>query len=307
MFTSSVSYGLNAVMRRKGLVFLAYGMNLVLAFVLAVPVFVMVQDAVGPTGFGPDLVRQFDAVLWADILADIGTALGSMWAQLLWLIPLYLLWKVALSVGLIHALRDGAVRPFWAGVGRYTGRGLLVALVFLIPLIAWIVGVVVVGTVMGTVWGGEVGTFWNLFVITPTLIFTGLAVVDLMHDYARIALVVEEQGVWEACMTGLAWPFRHGGASWIYLAWFAAALVLVLLPTVFEFSLKAVWGLFLIQQLCLLLRAGATVGWFGSEVHFFEVIRERERPLIADAEAAAPAPEGGDLSPGDTPDGLALA
>ena len=204
--------------------------------------------------------------------------------------PLYLIWKAAASVGLIHALRGDDARSFWQGVGRYSGKAVLLGLLFLVLALIGVVGLLIVAGGLSAFWPGEVGTFWINFVILPTLAISGLAVLDLMHDYARMALVVDEKKVFKATFTGLAWPFKHGQASGLYVAWFVPAAVLLLLPTVLDMNVAAatggaIWGLFLMQQILMLLRAGVTVGWFGSETALYETIRLREMPLIAEEEA----------------------
>ncbi len=310
MIGKSIAAGLAGIRRRFGLVVLLYGVNLALAFVLSVPVYFALQSSVGPTGFGADLAGGFDFVLWADIMEKAGAVLRALPLQLLWMTPLYLLWKTAASVGLIHALRGEQIRPFWQGVGRYTGKALLLALLFLVPLVVWIVLTLVAALMLGAILEGEVGGFWLNLVIVPTLLVGGLAVLDLMHDYARIALVVAEQPVGKAAATGIAWPFRHGQASWLYLAWFVPALLLLLLPALLDANAVAatagaVWGLFLLQQFVLLLRAAVTVGWIGSETAFYEMIWIREAPLIAEREAEAPL--AAEEMPGSQQGGLASA
>ena len=156
-----------------------------------------------------------------------------------------------------------------------------------------VIGSGAVAGVLSVFWPGEVGAFWINLVILPTLLISVLAVLDLMHDYARMALVVDEQKVFKAMFTGLAWPFKHGSASGLYVAWFVPATVLLLLPTVLDMNVAAatggaIWGLFLMQQIVMLLRAAVTVGWFGSETALYETIRLRELPLIAEEEAEVP-------------------
>ncbi|HMB89313.1 MAG TPA: hypothetical protein VKP65_00610 [Rhodothermales bacterium] len=297
MIRQSIAAGLAGIRRRPGLIALLYGMNLLLAFVLSVPVYFALQEAIGPTGFGEDLARSFDVVLWADILEKAGDVLQAIPFQLLWMVPLYLLWKVAASVGLIHALRGEQIRPFWEGVGRYTGRAFLIALLYIVLFAAGIVGIIVLTLILNSVWPGEVGTFWVNFVIVPTAFISMVAVLDLMHDFANIALVVEEKPVLQATLRGLRWPLKYGRASWLYLAWFVPAALLLLLPTVLDMTLTAgtglaIFGLFLLQQLLLLLRAAMTVGWLGSEVAFFEAIWIQEAPLIAEEAVEMPSAPG---------------
>ncbi len=299
MLKPSLTAGLAGLRRRPGLVVLLYAMNLVIALVLAIPVAVILGNTVGPTGFGEDLARGFDIVLWADIFDEAGAALGALFLHLFWMIPVYLIWKAAAGVGLIHALRGDQIRSFWQGVGRYTGKGVLLGIAFLVLTGIGVVVALGVALMLGAVWSGAVGAFWVNAVIAPTLIISVLAVLDLMHDYARAALVVGEEKVMTALGTGIVWPFRHGQASLLYLIWFAPAALLLLLPTVLDANMTAatggtIWGLFITQQVFMLLRAAVTVGWFGSETAFYETIWLREQPLIAEDETLS---ESEDITP----------
>ncbi|WP_457654393.1 hypothetical protein [Rhodocaloribacter sp.] len=283
---NSFRAGFAAIHKRPGLVVLTYAVNLCLAFILTLPIYMALSNVVGPTGFGTDLARQFDVVLWADILDKVGIVLSALWAQLFWMIPLYLVWKAGLSVGLIHALRDGGGRSFWTGVGRYAARAVGLGLLYGLLAVVWVGGVVLLSVVLALVWNGEVGAFWIFFVSAPVLVVLGLALIDLLHDYGRIALVLEEKKIARAFLTGLTWPFKHRTAFPLYGLWFLLAAVALAMPKVLDFNLNGIWGLFFLQQIFLLLRAAATVGWFGSEVALFEAVRLRETPLIATEESA---------------------
>ena len=287
MLQDAIRAGFTSIACRPGLAVLLYAVGGLLAFVLSTLVYNVLADVVGPTGFGPDLTRDFDVVLWADVLEEAGTTLGTVALQLLWIGPLYLPWTVAASVGLIHALKGSRTGPFWQGVGRYTGRALLLALLY--GLLAMGVFLPLAGLIalLDGVWDGEVAAFWTYGVAAPTLLITALSILDLMQDYSRIALVVEEPGVWRAWKAGVLWPFRHGMASRLYVVWFALAAVLLVLPTLLDMSLTAattgtIWLLFGLQQLALLARAAVTVGWIGSEVAFFEDVRRRQVPPAAE-------------------------
>jgi hypothetical protein len=292
MFGSHFQAGLAALRRRPGLALLLFAMQLALAFILTLPLYFTLNEIVGPTGFSDDLARQFDIVLWFDIMEKVEPMLGGLLWQVLLAGVLLLVWHAASGVGLVHALRAGGGRSFWQGVGRFTGPGLLLALLFLLLAFAWLIPVGVVNAAVKAVWAGTVGEWWTNNVLTPTLFIAGIAVLDLMHDYARAALVIDEAPVGRAWRTGIGWPFRHGVASWLYLAWFVPGLGLWLLPTVVDLSFAAAWVPFLVQQGCLLARAFVTVGWVGSAVSLFEEVRLQEMPLIASA-----APDGEEAPP----------
>lgn len=281
MFSDSIRAGLTALRNRRGLAGLVYLANLAAAFLLAVPLYAALDGVVGPSGFSPDLTRAFDVVLWADILGKVETTLRAMGAQLVWVALLYLVWKAVLSVGLIHALRGGGVRSFWQGVGRYGARALALGGLFLALALGWGLMLAVGAAVIGGVDPGEVATFWIGLVGLPAVGVAGFALLDLMHDYARAALVIGGERVWKAWRTGLAWPFRHAAAPGVYAVWFLLAALFLLAPSAMEGAETAGWGLFLAQQALLMGRAAVTVGWFGSEVALYERIHRDAAPLLA--------------------------
>ena len=224
----SIAQGAGLVRERLGLVFLLYGLDLLVAVLLAAPIYSAVVDQVGITGFGPDLMQSFDLVLWRDIVDALSDVLRVVGLQLLIVIPVYWLWKTASRMGVIYALHQGGIWPFWRGVGYYTWKGLLIGLAF-IPVKAIAVGaMIIVGAGLFNVWTGEIGAFWVMAVITPFLVMFVLAMLDLFQRYARISVVVRHDTVGRALGAGFTWPFKYGAASYIYLIWFAVTALVFL-------------------------------------------------------------------------------
>lgn len=305
------SAGLRSIARRPGLVVLIYAINFIVAFLLALPIAIALGGKLAVYGFGTDMTESLDLVLLVEVLERAGDLFGMLWVQFLWMIPLWLVWKAASRAGLIHALRGDAIRSFWQGVGRYTGRAVLISLLFLVPVIGWAVAVVLLGVSLAALWPGEVGVFWTFFVAVPTLLIAGFAVLDLMQDYAVAALVIEEKSVGASVRTGYRFPIRHGQASWLYMMWFALALLALALPTVLDMAFATatavgIWLLFIVQQLVLFARAAVTVGWLGSEAALYETVWFREAPLIAE-EAASATSEELPVAPDAESHGLATA
>ena len=281
MAQGNFSNGFNSALNRPGLAGLLYGFHLILAVIITVPIYLTIGSTTSITGFSSELAQQFDIALWMDIMEDAAPTFQAMQFQLLWIVPLFLLWKVAASVGIIHTLNSEGMRGFWQGVGEHTGRAVLLALVFLVPLIVLVIGVAILIFVLGLLFSGEVGLFWIYAVLLPTILICGFATLDLMHDYARMELVIRRKPVMESMMTGISWPFRHGGSVAIYVGWFVIAGLALALPTVIDIRPGGFWGVFLLQQVFLFVRAGITVGWFGSEISYYHSVVSTELPLIA--------------------------
>jgi MFS family permease len=271
---TSIQAGLDDARRRPTLVLLVYAVNLVGALLLSVPLYGLLVDSIGRSGFGDQKLLDFDILLWQEALVQIGPSLGVVALQLLWLIPLYMAWRVVAGVGLVYALQQGGTWPFWRGVARYVPRGILLALLWLLVRVLIGSAVIVAAITLMAAWGGEVGAFWTIFVILPTLLISGMAMVDLFERYGRLALIIRHEYTLSAFATGAVWPFRHGNASALYLFWFFFALAILAVPTLIgsqgASSTAGVWIAFLLQQLVLLVRAAITVAWTGSEVALFE-------------------------------------
>lgn len=287
MITKCVTYGLSCLRKKPGLVLLLFLVNLVFAFLLSLPLKAALEEVIGSRGFGPDLAMDTDIVVWADILNQFDPVLSGIAVQLLWLVPVILLWNVASSVGVINAVRDGGIRSFWPGVGYYTGRGLLLALAFgLVGLIA-LLGIAVAAVLLYSIFSGEAGAFRVTTLAIPFMLVTVLGLLDVMHDYARIKLVRDEASIRTCLATGFTWPFANRAALSLYLLWLTVGAVVVILPSILDARFAAsttgtVWLLFVFQQLFFLIRSAVTVAWYGSEVYYFEQVEWNKLPLIAD-------------------------
>ena len=197
MTRSHIARGFTRATSRRSLILLLYLVGLGLAALLAVPVFRTIDTLFGSSGFSAELTEQFDIVLWADMMGEARGWLGAVLRQFFWAIPVFIVWKVASQVGLVYALKDDGQSSFWEGVSRYTLRGLLLALIYLllggfVVIVLWIILVAVLKGLE------EPAQFWTAIVIGPLMSIAILATIDLMHDYARMRLVLRGDGIWSA-------------------------------------------------------------------------------------------------------------
>ncbi len=286
LVTESITNGAGFIRSRLGLVFLLYLFDLIIAVLLAVPVYSALVKHVGPTGFGVDLIQKFDLVLWWQIIDQMSEALSTVGLLLLIVVPLYLLWKAASHMGVIYALHQGAIWPFWRGVGYHTLSGLALGFIFLPMKLIGVFAALLIAQAWQSLFPGEIGAFWGQGVIFPFISILVWATFDLFQRYARIALVVRHETIWNALTTGFRWPFKYGAASGLYLVWFVIVLIVTVLTQVLNAKLhvgmSAIAIGFIIQQISLFTRSAAKVGWIGSEVSLFERTHLSELPLIAE-------------------------
>lgn len=277
------SLGLDAIRRRMGLAGLIYGANLIMALLVTIPLYVVFSSAVSDSGYSEELASSFDMSLWADILQQSPELVTTLFLQLFWMVPLYMAWNVIALTGLAHALSMGGQRSFWQGVGRYGGRALLLGLLYAGLMLAGLIVVGIIILVASTVFSGEAGTIWTSMVLLPLLSLLVFAVLDMMHDFARLELVLGERKVLDAWLRGLKWPFTSADANAAYILWMMVAALTLLAISALDLRMGGVFLAFFVQQVMLFSRAAVTVGWIGSEVAVYEAQRREEEPLIAEA------------------------
>ncbi len=279
MITKSITEGARLTAGRPGLTAIVFLSHAVVAFILSIPIYHSLLDATGASGFGPDLVARFDPVLLADVIEDAGDVVKSILVQLVWIVPVVLLLKTAVAVGILHALRWGGVGSFWDGLGRFTPRALVITLMnfALFGMLAAIAAVAVGLIAWGT---GQIPVLTAGTALVLLLVFA-----DVADDYGRVVLVCDRSDILGAWWSGVTYAFRRPGAAGVYVAWATLALVLTLLALRLHPSwgreIGTVWLLFLGQQVLLIVRSAVTVAWLGAEVSFHESANYRDAPLLA--------------------------
>ena len=281
MIVRILNDGWSASVKRPGLAGLLYAGNLLLGIILSIPILVAFSSAVSESGYSPDLGVEFDVALWADILRDSGPLVSTMLMQLLWVIPVFYLWKIGSTVGVVHAMRDDRTGSFWEGVGRYAGKALLLGLPFLVLAILAVAGLALITALLSAAPIGEVGQFWIRFVVAPILIILSVAVIDMMHDFARLELVLRSKSVWNSMYAGMDWFWQSGSAQALYMLWLVIGSLTLILPFWADMALGGLFLAFLLQQTLLYVRSLVTVGWLTSEVMLFQELdpgEPREKP-----------------------------
>jgi hypothetical protein len=298
------SIGIQRMWRRRGLVLVIYLFGLIIALLVGSALFRILSLEIGPTGFSRHLVRKFDLVLWFDYWDGIRAGLAAVVRQAFVAGMIMMLWKVAGSVGLIHAFQGEAASSFWEGVSRFTIRGFGLGLLYFLPLIILLAIVIGVGAAM-TKSMGQIGAFWTRFVVLPIIAVIVVAIFDLFHDYARMHLVLRGTTIRRAWLEGIKWPFLHFRSVLLYKLWFlvSAALWLATLYIGFrlpDHAVRIVFVTFLLEQILIFARTVAYAAWMGAEVSFFEHFApELPEPVV---ESKTPAV---DLSAGEAALGMA--
>lgn len=279
--------GVSAAKRRPGIALLLWAIHALVALVVALPVAGVFAE-LEARGFGTAMARSVDITIMADLTPEVRSALRRLALNLAWAIPLLALVRAVTSAGVINATRDGGLRTFWSGVGRYGPKSIAVGIPYLALGIALQAALIAIVVSVASMFG-EQGAVLTFLVVLPVGMAIIGATTDCMLDYSRMALIIRDEPMLRSIGTGMGWPFRHPRAIPIYAFWMVVGAVLVLLPLFLDNAVTGgtvatVLVLTIAQQALLIVRSGVTVAWYGSEVAFFEEVADAEAPLIAGAE-----------------------
>lgn len=98
-----IQSGFESAKQRPTLTAIMYASNLIMGILLSIPVLSAFSAVTAESGYAGDLSQGFDVSLWADILESSPSFFPTLISQLLWVLPVLFVWKMASSAGLIYA------------------------------------------------------------------------------------------------------------------------------------------------------------------------------------------------------------
>ena len=288
--------GLRTVFRSSRVLFAFYAATTAAALLITAPAFAIAYQSLGDSAWAHDMTANLD-VSW---LAEMFAAYGAMpWAP----VTIILIGAAAISAVVYLFLLGGALQvfstgePFFAGCGRNFWRLVrltLIALVFYAG--AWVI-YRRLASVGRSIWGegSEAGPLihWNWFSAGVCLCLLGL--VNLVFDYARVMLVVEDRNQ-TLRATIAAWRFvgrNFGRTAGLYGV--VCAIAALCLGAYFgishsfaQSSLALVILLLLVRQVMVLVKIGSRLLFCSTAIEMYRALR----PVPAIAETQPPsAPE----------------
>jgi len=278
----AIGNGIATTFRKPRLVAILWIINLLYAAVVVSPLALLVQKELGHSFLGSN-VRPFDLQWLGEAVLKYQEALPAMGGGLLLSAVLFLVLYVFLNGGIIGRLLDREGRTtlatFLADCGRYFWRFVrlfLVSLVFLVVTFAVVLRLLsaLISSIVEnarTEWTSIILS--NLHFLVALLL---LSVVYMVFDYARIAVVADEEAkVLRALSHALKFLRKRFYRSWaIYLliaAGFLAGTVLFYAvhgllagPTVPFLLLGFFW-----MQLYIVFRVWTKTLYFAAQAEFY--------------------------------------
>jgi hypothetical protein len=289
--------GIRKTNRSFLMVVVLFGVNFLLAGIVA-----MVFRSVVATSFGNSLaplklVRDFDFTVYMDFITKNQGKLSAVYALIIWFIGLSNLLSVFFDGGIIASVQGDGERfrfqSFCASCGEFFGQFLrLFIIVVIVILISGSVMIFLSGIVFSAVVGSGATEIQLLrgFAVAFVVFLLPLSILFLASDYARVITVVEhERRMFHAFWRGLQFIFRKLFSVFtIFLLSLILSILLLgcwaaLTTQVTVDSGLLVLGVFVIQQIIAVGRSWVRVVTIGSQVALYAGSRpavQEELPSI---------------------------
>lgn len=280
--------GVRQVLAMKRVVLIFFLSNLLLALLMILPVFILVNASLSQSLFGRRLTSRFEVFWLQDFIYQHGNALVSLLP--LWLAGavLYLLIQLFLTGGALGVFSAGEpliMRKFWSQC--YNHFSILLRL-FLLSLPFYGLVLIVYAVVNGALTDDMIRTSpsekpivlinWSLYAVL--LLF--LSLVNMCFDYAKVKAVADRRGgavreSWSALKFVMRNKLKTVGLCYTLLlvqviVTLLGIYVVGLLP---QRSLLLVALVFVVQELFIILRIAVRLVSYSSEMALYHSLRAK--------------------------------
>ena len=277
---SAYKNGLVTVWKEKKLLFWVYGFNLIFAYVLAMPISMMLSRALAKTTAAEKMLESFDYAIYSSIMEGFGQGI-SLGRLLISIGLFYMILNIFLSGGILSALIKGQklnITEFLSECVLYFNRFLKLFLISLVLLLM----VFLLNMLLSRLFGyftEEAATEHLsiiLFMTRVIILVIVLAFINLLFDYAKIMTVVYDyhkmmETVKLALMFIMMSLIKTVGLYKLYLF---TAVGIFLLYWVVESALQVSSGFmvlvfFIWTQIYMILKLWVRLGFFAGQYSFY--------------------------------------
>jgi hypothetical protein len=270
---------LNAWNERK-MLFWLYGFNFIFAYLLTLPISMMLSNALDRTTAAEKVLQAFDFAIFSSIINEYG--IGLTFSRLLITIGLfYLVLNIFFAGGVLEVFVEEKrfkLSDFFSGCVEYFNRFLKL---FLISLL-FLVGVFIVNLLLSTLSGllTENATTEHagilLFVLRMVIVVFLLAFTNMIFDYAKIVTIVNDyydmiKAVKVTLMFVMMSLFKTVG---LYALYFLTAVVIVCIYLFIASLIDISNGFmvlifFILSQVYMVAKIWIRISFFAGQYSFY--------------------------------------
>jgi len=294
--------GIGRVNKKKRMVLLLYGINILFAILLTIPFHALLQSFFSDSLMTEKILQGFDFDAFTDFMRESKRGIDTLTVDIFWFALFYLLFNTFLAGGILEVFyaeeRRFSTRRFFSGCATYFGRFLRLLMFSVIFFLAvFILNTALSALVSAITDDTRTEVPWIIWKLVQYLIvFLLLCFVNMIFDYAKIKTVVEDsRKMMRTTFSAIGFIFQHPGKTLglFYLLVLIAILLLViylllenLINTTTAFGILL---LFVLQQIYMFVRFGVRASFFSTQLALFE--RLMPQPMLSAAGAKRTIPE----------------
>jgi len=272
--------GLSAAWKEKKMLFWLYGINLLFAYLITLPLSMMLSKALDNTTAADKILQSFDYTIYTTIMDVFGKGV-DLGRTIITVGILYLIVNIFFAGGILKIFIDEQkfrLKEFFEGCVEYFNRFLRLFLISVLFLISAILIYMLISKLFGLLIDNSATEHLLYLFMVLRVLFLGtlLAFINMLFDYAKIMTVVNDfQGMFatvkQSIMFVMMSPRKTIGLYFSYL------MTSVLFMTIYMFveSFISVTGwltiliFFLWTQIFMISRIWIRMSFFAGQYSFY--------------------------------------
>ncbi len=272
--------GIRMAWNYKKVVFFLYGINLVIAYLIMIPLSTVMSKALDNTTAALRLLEGLDMTTFSTIYSEFGNGL-SLASAVFGFGLVYLVLNTFFAGGILHLLKENiefSLKEFLSGCTIYFKRFFKLLGISLVLLLSLIIFYVIITLLFGIFTKNAVTEFWPfiLFFVKLFLIVCMLAMINMFFDYVKILIVSNDyyrifKTLKDTMMFVMMSMRKTIGLYGLYLFTALAALVIYLyINNFYELTGPlTIFKFFVVSQLYMILKMFIRVSFFTGQFGFY--------------------------------------
>ena len=188
--------GIRIAWEYKKVVFLLYGINLFVAYLILMPFSSMLEKALDNTTAALQLLEAFDITIFSTIISEYGKG-SNLVGLILSYGFIYLLLNTFFAGGILHLLKENiefSIKEFLTGCVIYFKRFIKLLLLSVLFIVGVLITYILLKALFGLFTKNTVTEFWPfiLIFIRILLVIGMIAIINMLFDYAKIIIVYND-------------------------------------------------------------------------------------------------------------------
>jgi hypothetical protein len=272
--------GLEMAWKEKRMLFWLYGFNLLFAYLITMPVAMMISNALAKTTTADKVLTAFDFTTLVTIIDIYGKGI-NMGRMITTFGILYLIINIFFAGGILKIFieeKKFSLKEFFSGCVEYFSRFLRLFLFSLMFIIIAIIFYLAISSLFSLFTENATTEHAPLLLFILKILITGimLAIINMLFDYARIMTIVNDfYGMYKTIKQALMFVMMSVRQTVSLYFLYVITLIVILLIYLFVESFISVTGwltiliFFLWTQLFVISRMWIRMSFFAGQYSFY--------------------------------------